>query len=170
MVKKYTDKEIADKLKNLTIICDTREQVNGHILGYFDNHKVAHKSRKLDIGDYSAEIDGYTLEHDVVIERKANIDELAGNFTVDRARFEDEFVRAKANGTKVFLLIENGSFSKINSHDYRSKLLPKSLLASLYAWQARYNISVIFCEPEQTGQIIYGILYYYAREQLMKGK
>jgi len=170
MIKKYTDKEIADKLKGMTIICDTREQVNSHVLGYFDSHKVAHTARKLDIGDYSAEIDGYTLEHDVVIERKANIDEIAGNFTVDRTRFEDEFIRAKANGTKVFLLIENGSFSKINSHDYISKLKPQSLLASLYAWMARYNITVTFCEPDQTGQIIYGILYYYAREQLMKGK
>lgn len=170
MIKKYTDKEISDKLKNLTIICDSREQVNGHVTGYFDKHKVAHISRKLDTGDYSAEIDGLTLENDVVIEKKNSLDEIAGNFTVGRIRFEDEFIRAKANGIKVFLLIENASYSKINSHDYRSKLKPQSLLASLYSWQARYNITVIFCEPHETGQVIYGILYYAAREQLKKGK
>jgi ERCC4-type nuclease len=169
MRRHYTEREINDTLKQITVICDTREQINGNITGYFDKKKIPHIARKLDTGDYSAMIGDMTLEHDVVVERKASLDELARNFTVDRQRFEDEFTRAKADGLKVFLLIENASWEKILLHDYRSKLAPKSLIASLLSWQVRFNITIIFCKPSETGQIIYGILYYSAREALKKG-
>lgn len=170
MKRHYTDKEINELLKQLTIIVDSREQVNGHVTGYFDKCKVAHATRKIDTGDYSAMIGDMTLEHDVVIEKKNGIDEIAGNFTVDRQRFENEFTRAKADGLKVFLLIENASWSDILLHNYRSKLEPKSLIASLLSWQVRFNITIIFCKPSETGQIIYGTLYYAAREALKKGE
>lgn len=170
MKRRYTEREIHDLLKQLTIIADSREQSNGHVLGYFDKAKVAHTTRKLDTADYSAMIGDMTLERDVVVERKASLDEIAGNFTADRQRFEDEFTRAKAEGLKVFLLIENASWSDILLHNYRSKLEPKSLIASLLSWQVRFNITIIFCKPSETGQIIHGILYYAAREALKKGE
>jgi ERCC4-type nuclease len=115
-------------------------------------------------------IDEQTLEHEVVIEKKNSIDEIAGNFTADRQRFEDEFTRAKAEGLKVFLVIENCSWSDIFLHNYRSKLEPKSLIASLLSWQVRFNITICFCKPEETGQIIHGILFYAAREALKRGE
>jgi len=170
MKRHYTEREINDMLKQLTVICDTREQVNENITGYLDSKKIPHITRKLDTGDYSAMIGDMTLEHDVVIEKKNGLDEIAGNFTVDRQRFENEFTRAKADGLKVFLLIENASWSDILLHNYRSKLTPKSLIASLFSWQVRFNITIIFCKPSETGQIIYGILYYAAREALKKGR
>jgi len=170
MKRHYTDSEIKELLKQLTIIVDSREQVNGHVTGYFDKIKVAHTTRKLDTGDYSAMIGNMTLEHDIVVERKASLDELAGNFTMDRQRFEDEFTRAKADSLKVFLLVENASWSDIFLHNYRSKLDPKSLIASMLSWQIRFNITIVFCKPSETGQIIYGLLYYAAREALKKGE
>lgn len=169
MIRHYTDKEINDLLKQLTIICDSREQVNENVTGYLDSKKIPRTTRKLDTGDYSGMIGDMTLEHDVVIEKKNSIDEIAGNFTVDRQRFEDEFTRAKAEGLKVFLVIENCSWSDILLHNYRSKLEPKSLIASLFSWQIRYNVTICFCKPNETGQIIYGILFYAAREALKKG-
>ena len=169
MRRHYTEKEIAEQLKQLVVVVDSREQVNGHVTGYLDKHKVAHTTRKLDTGDYSAMLDDMTLEHDVVIERKANLDEICGNFTVNRQRFEDEFTRAKAEGLKVFLLIENASWGDILLHNYRSQLEPKSLIASLLSWQVRFNITLMFCKPSETGQIIHGILHYAAREALKKG-
>lgn len=169
MIKYRTDKEINDLLKQLTIVCDTREQENAHIVGYLDSKKIPHASRKLDTGDYSGMIGELTLEHEVAIEKKNSIDEIAGNFTSDRQRFEDEFLRAKAEGLKLFLLIENCSWTDIFLHNYRSKLEPKSLIASLLAWQVRFNITIIFCKPAETGQIIHGILYYAAREALKRG-
>ena len=86
--------------------------------------------------------------------------------TADRDRFEREFLRAKAYGVKVYLIIENCSWSDIMLHNYRSKLTPKSLMATLLSWQVRFNVSVIFCKPQETGQIIYYTLYYAAREAL----
>lgn len=166
MKKILTDKELETTLKNLTIICDTREQVNANVTYYFEQKKIPHISRKLDIGDYSATIGDMTLESDVVCERKANIDELCGNMTADRDRFEREFLRARAYSVKVYLIIENCSWSDIMLHNYRSKLSPKSLMATLLSWQVRYNVSVIFCKPQETGQIIYYTLYYAAREGL----
>ena len=158
-----TDKEIKELLKKLTVICDTREQVNNNITEYFDKNKLSYVSRKLDAGDYSFEVDGMTFQDSVVIERKASIDEIAGNFTVGRQRFENEFLRAKANGIKVFLLVEDCSWEKIKSHDYRSKLKPQSLIATLLSWQVKYNISIMFCGAKYSGELIYGICYYWLK-------
>jgi len=165
----YTDKEITELLKQMVIVCDTREQENGHVTGYLDKRKVAHMSRKLDTGDYSAMIGDMTLEHEVVVERKNSLDELASNM-VDRIRIEDEFTRAKASGIKVFLLVENASWTDIFLQNYRSKYAVNSFIGTLLAWQIRYNITVTFCKSTESGQIIYGILYYAAREALKKGE
>ena len=170
MHKLYSDGEITRLLKEMVIVTDSREQVNGHVLGYFDKYKIAHTSRKLDTGDYSVMIGDTTFETDVCIERKASIDEIAGNFTASRQRFEDEFMRAKASDLKVFLLIENCTWQDILSHNYVSQLKPQSLMASLLAWQVRFNVTLIFCQPEQTGQIIHGILHYWLREVLKNGR
>ena len=169
MRKYLTEKEINERLKELTIVVDTREQVNQHITSYFDSKKIPYITRKLDTGDYSAMIGSCTLERELVIEKKNGLDELAGNFTADRQRFEDEFIRAKAEDLKVFLLVENASWDDILLHNYRSKLDPKSLMASLLSWQVRYNITVNFCNANNTGQIIYMTLYYAAREALKNG-
>ena len=169
MRKYLTDAEINEALTELTIVVDRREKVNKHITDYFDKNKVKYIERSMSVGDYSAMLGDMTMEGSISCERKNSIDELASCMTAGRDRFEREFLRAKANGTKVFLIIENASWSDILLHNYRSKLAPKSLIASLLSWQVRFNITVIFCKPSETGQIIYGILYYAAREALKKG-
>lgn len=143
--------------------------MNEHVTRAFSKKKIPYKSRKLDTADYSAMLGDLTLERDVGIERKHNLDEICGNFTAERDRFEREMLRAKAYGMKVFLIIENATWSDVFLGNYRSKLDPKSLVASLMSWQAKYNLTVIFCEPENTGNIICNILYYYAREKLLYG-
>lgn len=169
MVKHWTEAALVEKLRELTIIVDSREQQQ-HVKQYFDRKNIETIVRKLDVGDYSAQIGDMTLEADIAIERKHSIDELAGNLGQDRSRFEREFLRAKANRTKIFLVVENGSYSDIYLHNYRSQLPPKALMASLMSWQVRFNITIIFCEPENTPRLIHQILYYAAREQLLNGK
>ena len=169
MVKHWTETDLASALRELTIICDSREQQT-YCKEYFDKKKIPTITRKLDVGDYSAQIGDMTLECDVTIERKHSIDELAGNLSSDRDRFEREFLRAKAKGIKVFLVVENCSYQDIYLHNYRSQLTPKSLMASLMSWQVRFNITIIFCEPENTPRLIHQILYYAAREQLLNGR
>ena len=169
MIRHWTEKELQEAMSDLTIICDTREKVNGHVTGYFKKQNVPYISRKLDTGDYSAQIGALSLEKDIVIERKHNLEEICGNFTAERERFEREFLRAKAFNTKVVLIIENATWGDIFLGNYRSKVSPKSLLGSLLSWMVRFNVTVTFCKPTETGKIIHGILYYAAKEMLVNG-
>lgn len=169
MRRLYTDSEIRKALSGLTVIADSREQINQHILTWLDGKGVQYITRALETGDYSAMLDGETFEDEVVVERKANIDEIAGNFTQGRERFEREMIRAKANGIKVFLIIENASWHDILLHNYHSQLKPQSLMASLLSWQVRYNITIMFCRSDETAQLIYSTLYYWAWNKLKRG-
>lgn len=58
------------------------------------------KHCKLDAGDYSLE----GLEHIIVVERKASVDELFINFTKDKDRIKAEFDRLKDHKFKVLML------------------------------------------------------------------
>lgn len=109
------------------------------------------------------------MEREIVVERKRNLDEICGNFTVERERFEREFLRAKAYGTKVFLIIENATWTDIFLGNYRSKTSPKSLMGSMLSWMVRFNITVLFCKPEETARIMWGIFYYFTKEKLLYG-
>ena len=64
---------------------------------------------------------------------------------------------------------ENATWSDIFIGNYRSKLNSKSLVSSLLSWAARYNVTILFCRPEETARITYGIFYYYIRERLTNG-
>lgn len=171
----YTNKEEKALLSSLVVLIDTREQENGHITGYLDRCGVKWKPKKLDYGDYSFFLPaapnlGIVREvyftREIVIERKANLDELAGNLTRGRAAFEAELIRA--NGSKNFLLIESGSWADVIAGNYRSQYNRKSYLASLMAFIHRYGIQVVFTTKENAGQIILGLFAYYLRE-LIKG-
>lgn len=108
---RYTEKELNELLKSITIVVDTRENANDHIIKYFDDKKIPHISRKLDYGDYSCFLpanpelgimrDTY---FDCVIERKGHLEELSGNLTTDRTRLENEFIRGK--DSRFLLMIE----------------------------------------------------------------
>ena len=175
---RYTDKEERAILKQMGVLADTREQKWEHIRWALDNAGCPVEQGTLKQGDYTAfvpmsafpgfqNIPGiFSLQDEVVIERKASLDEIAGKFTTGRDRFEREFIRAKSKGIKVYLLIENASWADIFSHNYRSQLNPKSLEGSLRSWQAKYNVSVEFCRPEETARVIYNILRYQLKAKL----
>lgn len=168
IIAKLTESQMKEQLKDLTIIVDTREQ-QSHVKEYFKAKKVPYIERALETGDYSAMLGNLSMERDVVCERKHNLDELCQNLTSDRLRFEREFLRAKAYNTKVYLIIENATWTDIFLGNYRSKMQPKSLVGSLLSWMVRYNITVTFCKSEETGKIIHGIFYYAAKEALLYG-
>jgi len=136
---------------------------------WFEKNKVPCITRKIDTGDYSAQLGDMSMEREIVVERKRNLDEICGNFTTERERFEREFMRAKAYGTKVFLIIENASWTDIFLGNYRSKTSSKSLLGSLLSWMVRFNITVTFCKPEETARIMWWVFYYAAKEKLLYG-
>jgi hypothetical protein len=160
--------------KTIVILIDTREQENKHITEYFDKKGIAYKSQKLDFGDYSLLLPkneqygiSYDMQLDFAVERKHNLEELSGNFAQDRDRIEHEMWRG--NGKMVFI-IENGSLDKILNHEYNTNYNEKSFLATLIAFNHRYNTPFYFVEKENSGQMIYGFLLYKLREDLKKGE
>ena len=50
----YTDGEIRKALSELTVIVDSREQVNFHLISWFDGKGIQHVTRALETGDLSA--------------------------------------------------------------------------------------------------------------------
>lgn len=170
---RYTDAEVKELLKTITIICDSREQANTHILDYFTKKKIPFIEKALSFGNYSyllpaAEKYGIlkdvSFHNSITIERKASLEELSSNLSQQRQRFEDEFLRSK--GCNITLLVENGSYSDILNHQYRTDFKESSYMATLMAWQQRYNIRISFIDSEHTGQYIYSIFYYHLRELL----
>ena len=169
MRRKYSPREITAELKKLCVVGDTREKSDEHIRSYLADNGIPFETRTFDTADYTLCYDGMYFDDEVMIERKGGIDELAGNFTRERERFEREFLRAKAKGIKLFLLIEDGSWERIKAHEYRSELRPRALMASLCSWQVRYGVTLIFCPREMSGLMIYSTLYYWLKERLENG-
>lgn len=113
----------------------------------------------------------------IVIERKKDLNELCCNLFDKKdseglTRFERELKRSKEQGIKVILLVEiDNMHSKIMSskhfrYDKASKVSPKSFNSILRSLQARYDISIEYCEKNQSARLIHDILYYHAREYL----
>lgn len=167
--------EVNKLLQNEIIIIDTREHDTEELQLRKRLFPCPNCRQKLNFGDYSIktilrdDIE-FSLADKVCIERKMSLDEISQNLTKERARFEREFQRAKDAGAKIYLLVENGSYEKIVLHDYRSLLKPKAFITSLCAFQARYDLRVIFCESTVAPLIIYDILHYELREALLNAE
>ena len=115
----------------------------------------------------------------IIIERKKDLNELCCNLFDKKdpeglTRFERELKRAKEQGIKVILLVETEDMhSKILSskhfrYDKASKVSPKSFNSILRSLQARYDISIEYCNKKDSARLIHDILYYHAREYLKK--
>lgn len=172
--------DIMDTMQTMRVIADTREQANPRAVERFAALGPSLERATLDYGDYCANVtlpDGRPL-YDIsgritpacVIERKMSLDETVACFTRDRMRFEREFQRARDAGAKIYLLIEDGSWDAIRRHEYRSRFRPKAFIASLTAWMARYDTTVVFCRPGYSGQMIREILYRDIKERLGRGE
>lgn len=166
--------ELDAAMNTMKILIDTREKKNSHIAAALEGRKCPFKPHKLNYGDYTCEYDTDTnkcisFENKVVIERKANLDELAGNITKGRDRFEREFLRAKADNAKVYLMIESGSYEDIKNHCYRSMLPPNAYLNTLFSWQEKYNITITFTTKKFAADYIYGTLFMALKNHLLHG-
>lgn len=164
---KLTDKVIADILADMVIIVDTREQRNEHILKYFKDNNIKYEIKKLDTADYSFELPNYpelSLDRMFLVEKKNSLDEISGNFSKDRERFQREFERV--GEASIHLLIEGATWKKLLKGSYRSKLNPKSFKASLLSWSIRYNCQVWFVGEDESPEILHSILHYELLEKL----
>lgn len=116
---KFTDKELKEILKNLTILIDTREQANQHVIDFFEKKKIPYKVKKLDYGDYGCMLPINSFEgqqreiyfdRDIVIERKNGIDEIAGNLK-DDTRILKELAHLNKYDIKYYIFAENNNIS-----------------------------------------------------------
>lgn len=162
--------DVDASLKSMVCLVDTREQDTPAFrerISHFDQWE----RHKLDAGDYSAKFllpDSSWFFLPVAIERKYAIDELCMCYCQQRGRFEREFERALEAHSKLYLLVEGGSWENVYSGKYRSQMNPKSLVGSILAWLSRYNCQLMFCKKETSGQLIKDILYREGKEALLK--
>lgn len=156
----------------MVILVDNREQETDRSRARYAQFGVPFERQTIHTGDYSAKFllpDGtwYDMSNDVTVERKMNLDELCLCFGAERKRFIKEFERLKESNIRMWLLLENSTFKKAYSGSYRSQYRPQSLIASILAFQARYNTRLVMCDDSLSGKLIHDILYYEGREILL---
>ncbi len=138
-----------------TIIVDTREQ-DPLVFSRLQSERGT-----LTTGDYS--IKG--AEHLFAIERKT-ISDLINCCTAERERFERELLRLRAYQFRRLLIV--GGEEEIWAGRYRSDVRPQSVMGSLYAWQARFDIPLVFVtNPMEAAALIERWAHYFAREHLL---
>lgn len=173
----FEQKECLDSMQ---ILIDTREQPSERAEKRYKSFGCSFARKKLEYGDYTYNFKlpngewwydtNYAVLPDVVIERKEDLTELSGNFFQHRDRFVREMERAISANAKIYLLVENGSWEHLINGKYRTKANPKAYFATMTAFMARYNISVVFCKEETSGKLIKEILYRELKERLERGE
>ncbi len=163
---KFKDKELKKILDNLTIIIDSREQANQHIIDFFNKKKHPYVIEKLDFGDYSCKLPKGSFEgqdrdiyftRDFVIERKANIDELCGNLKEDSARLKKELAHLNKYNIKYLIYIEDLYFEEhLRNGEFRSQYDPKTLMNRLYKGvECEYDTVIVPVDKRIMGSKIY---------------
>jgi ERCC4-type nuclease len=135
------------------IAIDTREQTPLKFT------RLEAVERALFTGDYSV----LGLEDSFAVERKS-LDDLANCcLSSNRDRFEHELHRLRGYRFKRLLVV--GTHAEIEAQRYHSRIAPKAVLATLAAFEVRYDLPIVFCStPEEAAIAIERWAFYYARE------
>lgn len=121
----------------------------------------------LQSGDYSVgapdQPEGLGLEMDFAIERKSLQDAIQ-SVTRERERFERELHRLR--GFAFARLLITASPAQVMAHQYRSEVKPSAILASLSAFECRYNIPCIWIPDErEAARWLCRTAFFYWRER-----
>jgi hypothetical protein len=149
----------------MTIQCDTREHSEQieRIEKQFDDLGVKHFRSKLYVGDYQS-LDNPRL----VVDRKKDLQEIAGNVCQQHERFRAELIRAQEAGIQIVILCEHGGqirsledvFFWDNPRRRASKgaISGQRLFKILSTMKDKYGVRFEFCDKRQTGRRIVEIL------------
>lgn len=158
----------------MTILEDTRQQKSKHELkhDFFQANDIAVVRCKIPWGDYCL------IPH-VSIDTKASMDEIAANIGgKEHRRFINECKAARAAGCRLIILVENDlgitDISQVHTWvNPRAIYSPgciqgPRLQKAMETISERYNVTFLFCSPEESGKIIMKILgaYDYERKQI----
>ena len=97
-------------------------------------------------------------------------DELSACFCKGRSRFTKEFERARESGARIYLIVENASWENLLFGLYSTKMDAKAFTASVIAFMVCFNLYIIFCKEETSGDLIKEILYRGLKERLERGE
>jgi len=100
------------------------------------------------------------------VERKS-IPDLVKSVTWDRERFEHECLRLRGYRFKRLIIV--GTEREVWEEKYRSKASPKAVMHSLWAFEVRYDLPVIFAAtPIIAAKLIRKWGVYFRREAVYK--
>lgn len=207
---RYSESELKKLEKNIVIIADTREQANKHIIDFFNTKKIKYvEDIKLDYGDYSCFIEyneetkglisqNIYFDRDIVIERKACIDEIAANMQeqktivkdkevieyfnktfgkdylkkvlkCDYCRFKAELTSINKHGICFRIFVEDKNFHyNLRNHNYVSKYKETALNARIKSFEADFNTTLVPIDKTYMGSEIYNTLKAHVRDTLKK--
>lgn len=97
------------------------------------------------------------------VERKSVPDLVACCIGDNRERFERELHRLRGHRFKRLLIV--GARADVENRRYRSNVSPKAVLATLSAFEVRYDLPVVWSNnPEDAARTIESWVWWFARE------
>lgn len=177
MKRHYTKKQYDELISNMRIVCQTNEQVNGHILSWFDEHDIRYIQRSIRDGDYCFMIKacpelGFPLDtyftDELFIERKNSLQELANSFyghkkkrTDGRTEYDDAFMRElkrALNKEHKYLIVEQpDGLDGILEHNYPNDYNEISFWKTLTKLECNYGLKFKFINRKNSALTIYTI-------------
>ena len=146
----------------LVIQVDSREQKFDHVTKYFDSQGIKWVKSKCVVGDY------VNLENPmVVIDRKKDLQEVAGNVCQQHERFVRELELARELGYRLIVLIEEDSIKTLSEvvtwYNWRRKKNPKAvggkqLYRIMSTMADKYGVEWMFTTKANCGKRILEIL------------
>lgn len=144
------------------IIVDTREQKYNHVTDYFDKEGIKWVRSKLICGDYQN-----PLNPTIIIDRKKDLQEVAGNVCQQHERFVRELELAKELGYKMIILVEEPNITSLPKvcswYNWRRKKNPravsgKTLHKIMSTMSEKYDITWEFTTKQNCGKRIVELL------------
>lgn len=177
MKRHYTEKQYRELLSHLCILCQTNEQVNDHILTYFDDKGVKYRQKSIKEGDYGFLIEaapdlGFPVDtyftDELFIERKNSLEELAHSLYGQKKKrssgiteYDDAFrreLKRALNKKHKYLLVEQPSgWDGILRHEYPNNYSEKAYWGMLHKLEVDYGLKVKFISRENMALEIYTI-------------
>ena len=146
----------------MVIQVDTREQKYDHVVKYFEKQGIKHIRSKCVVGDY------VNLENPmVVIDRKKDLQEVAGNVCQQHERFVRECELAKELGYRFIVLVEEPNMNELidvcSWYNWRRKKNPraitgKTLYRIMKTMSEKYDIHWEFTSKDACGKKIVELL------------
>lgn len=146
----------------MIIQVDSREQKYDHVVNYFDSLGIKWVRSKCVVGDY------VNLENPmVVIDRKKDLQEVAGNVCQQHERFVRELELAKELGYKMYILVEEPNITSLQSvcswYNWRKRKNPraisgKTLYKIMLTMAQKYDVTWVFTTKEDCGKQIVELL------------